>query len=105
MRKLLHLVFTLFLSLGFMTALAFSQDIQTKGAISGQVTDQQGAAVPGATVKVTGPQTNLTTTTNNEGNFTVENLLPGTYTVRVEAANFKAAEVSSVLVNVGKTST
>jgi hypothetical protein len=105
MKKVLHLVFALSLSLGFTWAVASGQNIETRGAISGQVTDQTGAAVPGATVKVTGPQTNLTTTSNNEGNYTVENLLPGTYTVRVEAANFKAQEVANVLVNVGKTST
>ena len=83
----------------------FAQDIQTRGSIGGTVTDENGAVVPGAMVKVTGDLGERTVTSNGQGIYSVENLAPGSYKVRVESANFKAAEVSSVTVYVGQTST
>lgn len=83
----------------------FAQDIQTKGAITGQVTDASQGAINGATVKVTGGSIERTTTTNDQGYYTFDNLNPGTYKVRVEMANFKSGEVSDVTVFVGKAST
>lgn len=83
----------------------FAQDIQTKGSVSGQVTDASGGAVTGATVKITGGSVERTATTNEEGLYTFDNLNPGTYKVRVEMTNFKGGEVSDVTVFVGKTAT
>jgi hypothetical protein len=83
----------------------FAQDIQTKGSISGQVTDASQGVVSGATVKVTGGSVERTTTTNDQGLYTFENLNPGNYVIRVEMTNFKTAEVSDVTVFVGKTVT
>jgi len=103
MRKLFAFVFALCLAL--VSASAFAQDIQTKGSIAGIVTDKNGAVVTGATVKVTGAEGTRTVTTNDQGIYSVDNLVPGNYTVRVEAANFKASEVSNVTVFVGKTAT
>ena len=82
-----------------------AQDTLTKGSIAGTVVDSTGAIVPGAKVKITGPATDRQTTTNDQGYFTVENLTPGNYSVRVEVANFKTAEVTNVTVYVGKTAT
>ena len=84
---------------------AFAQDIQTKGSIGGQIVDNKGAAIPGATVKVTGALGERIVTTNDQGLYSVENLIPGAYTVRVEMTSFKAAEVSNITVYVGKTAT
>jgi len=103
MRKLFAFVFAVCLTL--VAATAFAQDIQTKGSIGGQVVDKNGAAIAGATVKVTGALGERTVTTGDSGLYTVENLIPGNYTVRVEMTNFKAAEVSNVTVFVGKTAT
>jgi len=100
MRKLFAFVFALCMALA--AASAFAQDVQTRGSISGSVTDKNGAAVPGATVKITGAETAKTVTTDDQGNYRVDNLLPGNYTVRVEMTGFKAAEVSNVTVFVGK---
>src|SRR6266496_1189818 len=94
------LSFVLCLGLAWMVA---AQDIQTKGSIAGQVIDTGGAAIPGATVKVTGQLGERTVTTNDQGLYSVENLVPGTYKVRVEQTNFKVAEVTDVTVFVGKT--
>jgi hypothetical protein len=83
----------------------FAQDIQTRGSIGGQVTDKNGAAISGATVKVTGQLGERTVTANDVGIYSVENLTPGVYKVRVEGAGFKASEVSNVTVFVGRTAT
>src|SRR5262245_29406328 len=82
----------------------FSQDIATKGAISGKVTDATGAAIVGAKVTITGSTSPRTATANAEGDFEVQNLVPGLYTVKAEQSGFKTVSVPDVLVNVGKTS-
>ena len=82
-----------------------AQDVLTKGTIGGTVTDPAGASVPGATITVSGPQVQRTATSNDNGVFRVENLEPGTYTVRVEQSGFKASVANNVIVNVGREST
>ncbi|HEV8483858.1 MAG TPA: TonB-dependent receptor [Blastocatellia bacterium] len=63
------------------------------GSIIGSVTDPRGAAVSGATVTVTDLTKNQTTTvqTNDEGNYTVTHLIPGRYTVKIEAQGYKTS--------------
>jgi hypothetical protein len=97
--------FFMVLCLGLAATAVSAQDVLTKGSIAGQVNDASGAAVAGATVKVTGGSAERTTTTNDQGLFSVENLNPGNYTVRVEMPNFKGAEIANVTVYVGKTAT
>ena len=100
-------VFKLFLVLCIaLTGTAvFAQDIQTKGSIAGQVVDSQGGAIPGAAVKVSGALGERTATTNDQGLYSIENLTPGSYKIRVEKSGFKVSEVASVTVFVGKAST
>jgi hypothetical protein len=81
---------------------ALAQDVLTKGSIGGTVTDATGAAVPGAKVTVTGQTGERTETSNESGVFRVDNLTPGTYTVKVEQTGFKTSIANSVTVNVGK---
>ena len=78
---------------------AFGQAVY--GNIVGTVVDQSGAAVPNAKVTITDTQRQVavTTTTNNDGNFTQRALIAGVYQVRIEAAGFKAA-VQTVTVSV-----
>lgn len=103
MRKLWSLFVIACLSLA--AAAVLGQDVQTKGKIGGTVTDATGAALPGAKVTVTGQTGERTETTNESGIFKVENLTPGTYTVRVEQSGFKSAVANNVTVNVGREST
>lgn len=72
------------------------------GSISGTVTDPSGAVVPGATVTITSAerQTAVQVTTNESGLYSRDRLLPGTYDVKVEAANFKQSLLPGVVVNV-----
>ena len=64
---------------------------ETRGRITGRVTDATKGAIPGATVTVTDPARNTTVTvvTNDQGLFQTNYLLPGTYTITVELAGFK----------------
>jgi hypothetical protein len=79
------------------TGLAFAQT--GNGAITGTVTDPQGAVVSGANVKVTQLNTSIsrTVTTNGAGQFNVPSLQPTTYSVVVEASGFKSFEQHIVL--------
>jgi Carboxypeptidase regulatory-like domain len=85
-------------------AAAFGQQSASSG-IQGIVTDSSNAAVPGATVTVTNIGTNAerVTLTDAEGRFSVPNLLPARYSVRVEMQGFQTAEVKMLELRDGET--
>ncbi len=89
---------TLTLLLLSVSALAQS----TAGRVLGTVTDQSGAAVPGATVIVSDMQrgSSRTVTTDESGGYVAPELQPGTYKIHVEAQGFKTAERPSVVIEV-----
>lgn len=62
--------------------------------ISGVVTDSQGAVVAGATVSATNNATGVVVpaTTNGAGAYSIIQLIPGVYTVKVEKEGFSAQE-------------
>jgi hypothetical protein len=72
--------------------------------IVGRVTDATGAVVGGATVHVEnqGTAAERTATTNNDGDFSIPNLPPATYSLRVEKAGFKTTSIPSLELLVGK---
>ena len=59
---------------------------QANAKVSGTVTDPNGAAVPGAVVKLINQSTKIETdaTTNEDGYFNFVNVNPAMYTLRVE---------------------
>ena len=66
---------------------------QIAGSLSGQVTDQLGAVVVGASVVlVDSNKTEKSVSTNGEGLFTFPNLAPGLYILRVKAQSFALNE-------------
>ncbi|MFL6208646.1 MAG: carboxypeptidase regulatory-like domain-containing protein [Pyrinomonadaceae bacterium] len=69
------------------------------GTIRGVVTDQNGAAIPNATVKVTDVATDISQelTTNGEGNYEAAGLKYGTYRVTVTAPGFKTVVINAGL--------
>ena len=75
--------------------------------INGTVTDQAGAAIPDAKVTVTNVDTNVskTTMTTSAGTYLVTDLIPGTYTVKVEKTGFNAYVSKNVVVTGGETGT
>ena len=78
---------------------------ELRGKITGRVMDPNGAAVAGATVKVTDVARSTTTTftTNADGLFDALYLLPGTYQVVVEASGFKKSLQDKVQVEINQT--
>ncbi|HEX8288498.1 MAG TPA: carboxypeptidase regulatory-like domain-containing protein [Pyrinomonadaceae bacterium] len=98
--------FKLFLIIGilslFISTNAFGQ--QT-GSVSGQVTDALGAVVVGANViAVAADGKEKTAISNARGEFTINGLAPGTYTIRVSAPNFAFYENAAVEVRAGAAS-
>lgn len=75
------------------------------GGLTGTVTDPQGAVVGGAKVTISNAQAgiNQATTTDAAGYFTFGALASGTYSVRVEAPNFKTFH-TTVVVQIGQIS-
>jgi outer membrane receptor protein involved in Fe transport len=84
----------------FLTMPAFAQEIT--GTITGTVTDQSGAAIPGLTVAVRNMGTNATqSVVTNENGVYVATLLPaGRYEVSLELAGFKRFVRSNIEVSV-----
>ncbi|HXK05265.1 MAG TPA: TonB-dependent receptor [Verrucomicrobiae bacterium] len=81
---------------------AYSQET---ASIVGTVTDQSGAGVPNAKITVTNTDNGFVrnTTTNATGNYSANALAFGHYSVRVEAAGFKAYERTGITLNVNDT--
>jgi hypothetical protein len=80
---------------------------ESRATLTGTVTDPNGAAVQNATVTVTNQQTSVSTTVNTtgEGNYTITPLLPGRYTVAVEAQGFKRSQSDEVQLYTATTTT
>ena len=70
----------------------------TFGTIVGTVRDQSGAVMPGCVVTVENMGTSVrrSTLTDETGSYTVSNLEPGTYRVRMELPGFQVAEYTSI---------
>jgi Carboxypeptidase regulatory-like domain len=71
--------------------------------IRGTITDPSGAAVPGATVRITNLQTNLSRTqaTRSSGSYSFELIPPGEYKVEIEAKGFQKNVVPRIQALVG----
>jgi Carboxypeptidase regulatory-like domain len=94
-------IFSALVAIMTMAALAVTTTAQTgSSSVYGTVTDQQGAVVAGATVRLINEQKgfNRTVVANNSGSFTFSSVPPETYQLEVEASGFKKRVVSNVTV-------
>ena len=64
---------------------------ETRGTITGRITDPSSAVISGAEVRATNTATGLSVTSksNEAGNYVLPYLLPGIYTLQSELAGFK----------------
>jgi hypothetical protein len=87
---------------------AAARQQSASATLRGVITDPNGAAVPGATVRATNVATDAAreTQTNDEGAYAFTNLPPGDYEVRVEATGFsRETSESPIALRVGQTVT
>lgn len=86
-------------------ALAFPGFAQSdRGGVAGKITDNTGASLPGAAIKLTNEATNVTqsTTSNASGDYLFQLLNPGSYSLSVSAAGFKTAQITHIVVDVNQ---
>ncbi len=80
---------------------------QTSGnaSLRGTVTDPTGAVVPQAriTLRDDATQADRTATTSSDGSYSFVALLPGSYTLKVEAAGFKAYSLNKLTLSPSET--
>lgn len=76
-----------------------------KATVVGRITDPNGAAVPGVSVTLTetGTGSSQSGTTDDDGSFTIPQLPPGRYDVRVEGKGFKAIQQSGIVLETAST--
>ena len=99
MVKIIRWSIVLSITLG--TCLLSAQE--TRGSLAGRVLDSSSAAIPNAGIKAIlgSTRTVIQTKTNDEGRYTLLYLLPGMYSLHVEAAGFKSLDRSGIEVRIG----
>ncbi|MEK7723502.1 MAG: TonB-dependent receptor, partial [Acidobacteriota bacterium] len=92
-------IITIFSSVGVL-----AQAQSSSADLAGTVVDQSGAVIPGVTVTVRDPQTNIskTTTTNDNGEYKFIGLPPGSYEITAEAKTFKKSSIKGVVLTIGQ---
>jgi len=84
-------------------ALARTALAQSTGTLKGQVTDESGAVIPGATVTLTGPGgVAKMVQAGPDGTFSAVDLAPGRYAIRVFAAGMAAYQNPAVEIPAGR---
>jgi hypothetical protein len=75
--------------------------------VRGQVTDAQGAVLPGVNIVVRNQDTGMfrETVTNQDGTFFVSGIVPGMYQIEAELQGFKKYSRRDVRLEIGKTTT
>jgi hypothetical protein len=99
--KVIRIIFIAALTIAWGAAIGSAQEF--RGSITGRITDNGGAAVANAAVTIANTATNASsaTTTNESGDYTALYLIPGSYTVTVEAAGFKKSTRQNIELRVG----
>jgi len=90
--KKVSLACLLLVVVGAFAVAGYSQSYQ--GGLRGAVRDATGAVVPGVELTLINEETNVTrtTTTNNDGEYSFANVLPGTYKLTATQTGFKKYE-------------
>ena len=76
--------------------------IPTNTEIHGSVTDPSGAVIPGAMVTISNGAITRTVSTDDAGQYTVVNLAPGHYRLRVHYGGFAAFDRPGFVVTQGR---
>jgi hypothetical protein len=97
------LLFVVLLLVFAASPVALNGQATSTGTVTGQVTDQSHAAVPGATVTLTDTGTKVaqTATSNDVGRYIFVAVNPGVYDIAVTKAGFRTVRTSAQSVKVG----
>ena len=101
---MLRRVFCLALAAVFVLSIRAHAQESASSGIAGQVLDSSKGAVPGATITVTNTGTNArrVTQSDSEGRFSVPNLPPAHYSLKVELSGFQTAEIQDLTLRLGE---
>ncbi len=88
-----------------LASLSIAQDF--RATLTGRISDPSGAAIPGATIQVKNTGTNevATAITDDQGNYRVPLLKPGTYSLTAELTGFKKYVQDGVALSVSQVAT
>ena len=102
----MHRLFARLLSAQVLIALLLCSPLygQSSGRFSGQVTDQDGGAIPGATVQIVNQETLVKREVKTDaiGAYAVPSLPPGRYQVIVEADGFSRRSSEVITLSIGQ---
>jgi len=98
MRRILRLAFLSLLTIHVLY-LATSGAQESRGAITGTVTDPSGAVLKGAQVSI--PAQDINVVSDEQGRFVIKGLTPGNYTLSVSCVGFATFEKEAVSVAAG----
>lgn len=106
-RKSLLLMIAIFLAMGSGLSLFGQISSRETGSIRGVITDEEGVALPGVGIVVSGPSLmgKASDVTRADGTFRILLLPPGVYTMTVELPGFQTYIEEGIEVRVGSTIT
>ncbi len=95
------------LTIMFLLALAVPAVAQDQGRLVGTVSDDSGAVIPGAALKLVNQRTGVEASaeSNANGAFTFPYLAPGLYALAVEYEGFKSVNLTGIAIETGFTRT
>ena len=93
-----------FCPLVFLFCLPVALFAQDTASITGTVTDSSGAAIPNAQVSIQSQEHGITrtTSTNEDGNYLISAVPPGTYQLSIAAKGFKKYDANGVILRVAQ---
>ena len=88
--------------LGLIVAFGSSLALAQQGSVKGKVTDEAGAPIPAANVLIEGTVMGASTEANGE--YTIPNVPPGTYSLRIGAVGYRTKS-AAITITAGQTVT
>ena len=98
-------LWTAFVALLLLAGAPMALAQQQQGSLYGTVTDDQGAALPGVTVEVSGIGAPRLQITNAQGEFRFLGLDPGNYQLKAGLEGFSTVEYEEVNIRIGRSTT
>ncbi len=102
-----HAQFWVFILAAVLWSSVLTMSGQTLSSVTGTVTDSSGGTIANAKVTVTNDATNVARTaeTNSVGSYTVTDLIPGIYSIKVESPGFQTSNHTGTGIEVGHQAT